>query len=258
LGRFAQPDTIIPEQSQGVQAWDRYAYVNNNPIRYTDPSGHMLDDGCRISGCATDMEKIDWRLRSILGKSKPGDVLQTRLRNGNNAEFVFAYDPSGTLILWNVDEGRGWDGISALQYLSQNATDAGLFQLDSDGSYSLVRDRHNFIGSLDASALPYPIQAQLNAKKGMQLGLPDPGSSLPPGFDNGYLFYNKDYDDYDASKIVTSVFMTFVPWPPAKVTAAVTLYFALEDFYEWLWYDWEITDVTYNPGLNLPYNPLTP
>jgi RHS repeat-associated protein len=40
LGRFSQPDTIIPEQSQGVQAWDRFAYVNNNPVRYTDPSGH--------------------------------------------------------------------------------------------------------------------------------------------------------------------------------------------------------------------------
>lgn len=40
LGRFAQADTIIPEQSQGVQAWDRYAYTSNNPLRYTDPSGH--------------------------------------------------------------------------------------------------------------------------------------------------------------------------------------------------------------------------
>lgn len=43
LGRFAQADTIIP-QSQGVQAWDRYAYVNNNPVRYTDPSGHEVCD----------------------------------------------------------------------------------------------------------------------------------------------------------------------------------------------------------------------
>ena len=45
LGRFAQADTLIP-QSQGVQAWDRYAYVNNNPIGYMDSSGHCLEDLC--------------------------------------------------------------------------------------------------------------------------------------------------------------------------------------------------------------------
>jgi RHS repeat-associated protein len=39
LGRFAQADTIIP-QEQGVQAWDRYAYVNNSPVNLVDPSGH--------------------------------------------------------------------------------------------------------------------------------------------------------------------------------------------------------------------------
>jgi RHS repeat-associated protein len=37
LGRFAQADTIIPA---GVQGLDRYAYANNSPIMYTDPSGH--------------------------------------------------------------------------------------------------------------------------------------------------------------------------------------------------------------------------
>ncbi|MBV6396865.1 MAG: hypothetical protein HFACDABA_02467 [Anaerolineales bacterium] len=37
LGRFAQADTIVPG---GVQGLDRYAYVSNNPIIYTDPSGH--------------------------------------------------------------------------------------------------------------------------------------------------------------------------------------------------------------------------
>jgi RHS repeat-associated protein len=40
LGRFAQADSIIPEQSQGIQAWDRYAYANNNPVLYDDPTGH--------------------------------------------------------------------------------------------------------------------------------------------------------------------------------------------------------------------------
>jgi hypothetical protein len=37
LSRFAQADTIVPS---GVQGLDRYAYVNNSPINYTDPSGH--------------------------------------------------------------------------------------------------------------------------------------------------------------------------------------------------------------------------
>ena len=40
LGRFVQADTIIPSPGLSV-AWDRYAYVANNPIKYTDPSGHL-------------------------------------------------------------------------------------------------------------------------------------------------------------------------------------------------------------------------
>jgi RHS repeat-associated protein len=38
LGRFAQADSIVPG---GVQGLDRYAYVNNDPVRYTDPTGHL-------------------------------------------------------------------------------------------------------------------------------------------------------------------------------------------------------------------------
>jgi hypothetical protein len=37
LGRWIQP-----EAAQGVQAWDRYAYVNNSPVNFNDPSGHCL------------------------------------------------------------------------------------------------------------------------------------------------------------------------------------------------------------------------
>jgi RHS repeat-associated protein len=42
LGRFVQPDSIVPE-SQGVQAWDRYGFVNNNPLNYVDPSGYRAE-----------------------------------------------------------------------------------------------------------------------------------------------------------------------------------------------------------------------
>ncbi|WKZ50329.1 MAG: RHS repeat-associated core domain-containing protein [Anaerolineales bacterium] len=42
VGRFVSADTVIPQQTQGTQAWDRYAYTNNNPIRYNDPGGHCI------------------------------------------------------------------------------------------------------------------------------------------------------------------------------------------------------------------------
>jgi hypothetical protein len=40
LGRFLQPDPLVPEPGN-PQALNRYAYVYNNPLRYTDPSGHF-------------------------------------------------------------------------------------------------------------------------------------------------------------------------------------------------------------------------
>ena len=39
LARFIQPDTIVPDPGD-PQSLNRYSYVNNNPVRYTDPSGH--------------------------------------------------------------------------------------------------------------------------------------------------------------------------------------------------------------------------
>lgn len=40
LARFTQPDTIIPNPDN-PQSLNRYSYTLNNPIRYTDPSGHI-------------------------------------------------------------------------------------------------------------------------------------------------------------------------------------------------------------------------
>jgi RHS repeat-associated protein len=57
LGRFAQADTVIPDATQGIQAWDRYAYVNNNPLRFIDPTRHYLDDGCDWEGCSLPYPK---------------------------------------------------------------------------------------------------------------------------------------------------------------------------------------------------------
>lgn len=38
LGRFIQPDNIV-QNPENVQTFNRYSYVMNNPLKYTDPSG---------------------------------------------------------------------------------------------------------------------------------------------------------------------------------------------------------------------------
>jgi RHS repeat-associated protein len=39
LNRWLQPDSIVPEPGN-PQALNRYSFVYNNPVKYTDPSGH--------------------------------------------------------------------------------------------------------------------------------------------------------------------------------------------------------------------------
>ena len=43
LARFIQPDTITSDLFN-PQSWNRYSYTHNNPLRYTDPSGHEPED----------------------------------------------------------------------------------------------------------------------------------------------------------------------------------------------------------------------
>jgi RHS repeat-associated protein len=56
LGRFTSADSIV---LGGVQGWDRYSYVNNSPVRYTDPSGHMcMNDDDKPTPCEDDPVKL--------------------------------------------------------------------------------------------------------------------------------------------------------------------------------------------------------
>lgn len=49
LGRFLSVDPVLDVKSNlgNPQGWNRYSYVRNNPMRFTDPSGRYLCDGGR-------------------------------------------------------------------------------------------------------------------------------------------------------------------------------------------------------------------
>jgi RHS repeat-associated protein len=49
IAHFVQMDSLVPEAGSS-NAYDRYGYGNNNPVRYNDPSGHdsiPIDDFIR-------------------------------------------------------------------------------------------------------------------------------------------------------------------------------------------------------------------
>jgi hypothetical protein len=61
LGRFLSPDPFVqvPEYSQN---FNRYTYVLNNPLSYTDPTGHFIG-GLHIAGQVVAMKATDKYLR---------------------------------------------------------------------------------------------------------------------------------------------------------------------------------------------------
>jgi RHS repeat-associated protein len=70
LGRFIQPDSIIPYPAF-AQSWNRYSYVANRPTVLVDPSGHtyLCDEDCENRQEPTNLSSSPRRGGSI---DKPG------------------------------------------------------------------------------------------------------------------------------------------------------------------------------------------
>ncbi len=49
MGRFLSADPMAPNIAS-PQGFNRYSYALNNPIRYNDPTGYWIDEGCGMGG----------------------------------------------------------------------------------------------------------------------------------------------------------------------------------------------------------------
>lgn len=197
------------------------------------------------------------KLKYMISISKPGDVLQVRLSDGEIITFIITHDPNGNLILWNMTEGRAWDGDATLIFLAANATDVSLYHMDPNGGLELDQTPGVRIG--DDTNVPSPYAPVYYSKVGMQDGQDDPTTVLPASSDNGYLQYTRGYDTYDGSRITVGIAITLstpVTGPISLAVGGWQIASGIEDFCKWIQGDYSITDVEYHPGINPPFNPL--
>ena|GEM_PF-6480580 len=98
LGRFIQPDTIIPNLYNS-QAWNRYSYVKNNPINFNDPTGHKECDD--EYGCGGTLSKLE---RKPTPNSRD-DYRRQHGRKDNNKRKSWLPDASGNNVEFNITAG---------------------------------------------------------------------------------------------------------------------------------------------------------
>jgi hypothetical protein len=111
LGRFAQADSVVPD---GVQGYDRYAYANNNPILYNDPTGHVScggsnwDDGpqCKKDGDSKEQYDVVKHPEHFRLSQKQKDVVKYLQGCASGSLPSSACHPD-TPAAWNVSSS--WD-----------------------------------------------------------------------------------------------------------------------------------------------------
>jgi hypothetical protein len=87
LGRFAQADTLVPEPGNPL-AWDRYAYVKNNPVRYSDPTGHMIYNGSKTEIWGLTKREIDENEQKLALLEKKSIALQCESGNKSSCKNI--------------------------------------------------------------------------------------------------------------------------------------------------------------------------
>ena len=61
LGRFLSPDTLVPDPAN-PQTFNRYTYINNNPLNGTDPTGHVIETLWDVANVGMDIASLGYNL----------------------------------------------------------------------------------------------------------------------------------------------------------------------------------------------------
>lgn len=101
IGRFISPDVFVPD-ADNTQSYNRYSYVLNNPIKYSDPSGHfwMFALGAVIFTAAMTFEDpkiqmVGTIIGSILMGGGASALFESAIAQGATVQFTTSFISSG-------------------------------------------------------------------------------------------------------------------------------------------------------------------
>ena len=103
LGRFIQPDTIIPTVFN-PQGFNRYSYALNNPLRFTDPTGHQEAE----PEPAPRMGVITAEIVNGLRDARAQIALQSRVQLENQVRFANSLVRNGPVRLTTPGQPELW------------------------------------------------------------------------------------------------------------------------------------------------------
>ncbi len=140
LGRFLSPDSVI--QSLGAtQSINSYAYAWNDPLKYTDPSGHsLLGD---IVGIAVAIV-VAWALPELLPEYFEALSVPTLAVSGFVGGFVGAYVSTGSLSA-SLTAGL-ISGVTAAAFAEIGSYASGLQQSGSEWAKPFSVVAHGAVG----------------------------------------------------------------------------------------------------------------
>ncbi|HNT25669.1 MAG TPA: RHS repeat-associated core domain-containing protein [Anaerolineales bacterium] len=186
LSRFLSADSIIPQQ-QGVQAWDRFAYVNNNPLKYTDPSGHAMTQ-CGLDGqdCGASASQVAYETKQyyyencsngygggcptveLIGENQAmGARLDLTIGSfDNNLDILYFGSSHEWGVFWTPGAQEGNVGMASTVGL--------LFARNMQGRAS-YRGPSMVVAGTDAPTIPLGI----NIESDFSIGLPNSDGSIP-------------------------------------------------------------------------------
>jgi RHS repeat-associated protein len=125
LGRMLSPDPVLA-QADNTQAYNKYSYVNNNPLKFTDPSGNFIEYGAlalfAVGNTATHLLNRPFTEKSE--RESVGDAF----KNGAG-EAYYAFTQIQSLMTYDVSSGSSGNtsySVTAQLTMGMNGIGVGL------------------------------------------------------------------------------------------------------------------------------------